>query len=128
MKITTRQRAINLDETLQAVYFEYIDPTAQSVAIAGTFNDWRPQVTPMVNMGGGRWRKLLVVAPGTYEYTFVVDGRWLEDFRDKPSSYRMQSPLWEGHQPESALPGDGSRAPSGAYQRQSNFRRHSRFV
>ncbi len=78
MKISTRKPRISQDASLQAVYFEYTDPSARSVAIAGTFNDWRPQVTPMVNMGAGRWRKVLMVVPGTYEYTFVVDGRPLE--------------------------------------------------
>ncbi len=62
-----------------AVYVEFSDPTATAVAIAGTFNEWRPEATPMIGMGQGRWRKELVLPPGTYEYLFVVDGRWLAD-------------------------------------------------
>jgi len=111
MKITTRQRASTEDNSLQAVYFEYMDPAAQSVAIAGTFNDWRPQVTPMVAMGGGRWRKVLVVAPGTYEYTFVVDGKWLEDLRVKTTTYGTESPPLRKGQLESVLPTQSSRRP-----------------
>ncbi len=62
-----------------AVHVEFSHPTATAVAIAGTFNDWRPEATPMVAMGEGRWLKELVLPPGTYEYLFVVDGRWLAD-------------------------------------------------
>ncbi len=62
-----------------AVHVEFRHPTATAVAIAGTFNDWRPEATPMVDMGQGRWLKELVLPPGTYEYLLVVDGRWLAD-------------------------------------------------
>ncbi len=78
MKISTPKTTVSQDQSLHAVYFEYRNPAARSVAVAGTFNDWRPQVTPMVNMGDARWRKVLMVVPGTYEYTFVVDGQWIE--------------------------------------------------
>jgi 1,4-alpha-glucan branching enzyme len=54
-------------------------PGAQSVCIAGTFNDWHPQVTDMINVGGDRWAKALSLKPGRYEYRFVVDGRWVDD-------------------------------------------------
>jgi hypothetical protein len=33
----------------------------------------------MINMGQGRGLKELTLPPGTYEYLFVVDGRWLPD-------------------------------------------------
>ena len=62
-----------------AVHVEFSHPTATAVAIAGTFNDWRPEATPMTEVGQGRWRKELALPPGTYEYLFVVDGRWLAD-------------------------------------------------
>ena len=99
MKISTPQTLSRHDDSLQAVYFEYINPRAQAVAIAGTFNDWHPQVTPMVNMGNGRWRKVLLMVPGTYEYTFVVDGRWVEERRTKETSYGTQSPPSPERQP-----------------------------
>jgi hypothetical protein len=47
--------------------------------VAGTFNEWRPAVTPMIPLGDGRWRKRLVLPPGRYEYCLVVDGEWLPD-------------------------------------------------
>jgi 1,4-alpha-glucan branching enzyme len=61
------------------VQVRFSDPAASTVAIAGTFNDWRPEAGPMVAMGEGRWLKELVLPPGTYEYLFVADGTWLAD-------------------------------------------------
>jgi 5'-AMP-activated protein kinase regulatory beta subunit len=33
----------------------------------------------MISMGEGCWLKELVLQPGTYEYLFVADGKWLPD-------------------------------------------------
>ncbi len=62
-----------------ATRFEFTDPAAKSVFIAGTFNDWRPTATEMVPVGEGRWLKELVLPPGIYEYQLVVDGSWMAD-------------------------------------------------
>jgi 1,4-alpha-glucan branching enzyme len=62
-----------------AVHVKFNHPVAGTVAIAGTFNDWRPETTPMVCIGDGGWVKELVLPPGTYEYLFVADGQWLCD-------------------------------------------------
>ena len=104
MKITTRYAKSDPDAGLQTIYFEYINPAAHAVAIAGTFNDWRPQVTPMIKMSDGRWRKILVVAPGTYEYTFVVDGHWVDQFTSKESSHATR-PWPRARQSEPGLSG-----------------------
>ena len=66
-------------KTERKIRVEFVHPTASVVAIAGTFNDWRPEVTPMVNLGAGRWCKDLVLLPGRYEYRLVVDGEWMAD-------------------------------------------------
>ena len=65
--------------SVHPVHVEFSHPVAGAVAIAGTFNDWRPEATPMVSMGDGRWLKELALPPGTYEYLFVADGEWLCD-------------------------------------------------
>ena len=61
------------------VRIAFSHPAATAVAIAGSFNGWRPEATPMVAVGEGRWLKELVLAPGTYEYLLVADGQWLAD-------------------------------------------------
>jgi 1,4-alpha-glucan branching enzyme len=65
----------------QRIRIEFTHPTAGEVAIAGTFNDWRPQATQMVALGDGRWLKELALPPGFYEYRLVVDGAWMADPR-----------------------------------------------
>lgn len=35
------------------VHLEYFDPAASQVFVAGTFNDWHPGVTEMVDLGPG---------------------------------------------------------------------------
>ena len=60
------------------VFLELTKSTPQSVCIAGTFNDWRPEVTRMIHMGDGCWGKELSLPPGNYEYRLVVDGEWIQ--------------------------------------------------
>lgn len=62
-----------------AVRFEYRDPAAGMVCLAGTFNDWHPTASEMVRMDDGRWLKELILPPGRYEYRLVVDGVWMTD-------------------------------------------------
>ena len=63
----------------KAVKFAYQNPDAREVFIAGSFNDWNPQATPLTQSGQGRWTTTLLLKPGTHEYRFVVDGVWRED-------------------------------------------------
>jgi 1,4-alpha-glucan branching enzyme len=65
--------------TTGKIHIEFFHPTASHVNIAGTFNDWKPAATPMVELGGGRWGKVLILPPGTYEYLLVADGYWTPD-------------------------------------------------
>ena len=63
----------------QSIRIEFTHPTSSAVAIAGTFNDWRPEATQMVRVADGRWLKDLALPPGIYEYRLVVDGAWMPD-------------------------------------------------
>ena len=53
-------------------------PQANSVVVAGSFNNWDARKTPMEREGDG-WKVRLPLAPGRYEYRFVVDGQWITD-------------------------------------------------
>ena len=57
------------------VLFVIPAPNAHSVAVLGTFNNWEP--TPLTKNKDGIWETSLSLAPGRYEYAFVIDGRWL---------------------------------------------------
>lgn len=51
---------------------------AQSVFLAGTFNDWNPSTLPMQRQGSD-WVFPVHLSAGKHLYKFVVDGRWILD-------------------------------------------------
>ena len=61
------------------VHFEFDDPSAHEVCLAGTFNGWKAERSQMTRQGNGKWAKDLNLEPGTYEYRLVVDGHWQPD-------------------------------------------------
>ncbi len=77
LKSKPAAKAIAGTPQTKRAHIEFTHPTAQSVNIAGSFNDWHPGATAMVALGGGRWAKELTLPPGSYEYRLVVDGEWL---------------------------------------------------
>ena len=64
---------------LVPVRFEYANPKAQTVCVAGCFNNWKPEAKTLHSSGVGNWWKETSLAPGTYEYCLVVDGKWIPD-------------------------------------------------
>ncbi|MFQ6048457.1 MAG: glycogen-binding domain-containing protein [Phycisphaerae bacterium] len=55
-------------------------PGAHEVRLAGDFNDWSPERTPMLaSTQEGDFEVLLPLPPGRYRYRLVVDGRWQQD-------------------------------------------------
>lgn len=73
----------------QEVVLTFFAPEAKEVMVAGDFNNWRPQATPLTNLGEGNWEVRLMLRSGQYEYRFVVDGRWSDD---APASPRVPNP------------------------------------
>src|SRR5438445_9243326 len=72
---TSRPRATKPNR----VCLELVKPGARQVCVAGSFNGWKPEKTPLAPTGNGRWIGDLIVTPGRHEYLFVVDGQWLPD-------------------------------------------------
>jgi 1,4-alpha-glucan branching enzyme len=66
---------------LVPVRFEFTDPKAKAVSLAGTFNHWQPEAKTLHSSGVGNWWKETSLAPGTYEYCLIVDGKWMPDPR-----------------------------------------------
>ena len=60
------------------VEFALNAPQANSVVVAGSFNNWDPKKTAM-QRDGEKWKTKIPLAPGRYEYRFVVDGQWITD-------------------------------------------------
>ncbi len=61
------------------IAFEFVQPGASRVCVAGSFNQWKPELAPLTARPGGRWVGELTVPAGRHEYLFVVDGQWLVD-------------------------------------------------
>ena len=61
------------------VRFALSAPAARAVSLAGDFNGWRPDATPMVRGADGVWMVQVPLARGNWSYSFVVDGKWVED-------------------------------------------------
>lgn len=61
------------------VCLEFSQPGAKTVYVAGSFNEWKPEKTPLLQKGDGHWVGDFALAPGRHEYLFVVDGQWIPD-------------------------------------------------
>jgi 1,4-alpha-glucan branching enzyme len=61
------------------VTFELTAPDAAEVFVAGVFNAWDPRANQLTKGADGVFRTTMDIAPGSYEYKFVVDGTWVED-------------------------------------------------
>jgi 1,4-alpha-glucan branching enzyme len=62
------------------VIFNLSNREAEEVYLCGDFNQWSPRSLPMIRRGDNPWwEKRLVLAPGRYEYKFIVDGIWIHD-------------------------------------------------
>jgi len=69
--------------TETVIQFVLVAPEAASVALVGDFNDWNVSATPLVqDQGDGVWSVTVPLAPGRYQYSFLVDGStWIRDPR-----------------------------------------------
>lgn len=52
------------------------EPASESVQLAGSFNEWDPEATPMKRQKDGTWSVALELPIGRHEYKFIVDGMW----------------------------------------------------
>ncbi|MHC4109487.1 MAG: AAA family ATPase [Planctomycetota bacterium] len=77
VKLSDYYGVSQIDDT---VVFVTLYPRADSVQIAGDFNNWQPEETPMQKVGdGGAWQTKLSLPAGKYHYRLVVDGQWQQD-------------------------------------------------
>lgn len=62
------------------VKFEVAAGTGKTVSIAGSFNEWDPTVKYLQDKdNSGIYSGYLMLAPGVYEYKFIIDGEWRLD-------------------------------------------------
>lgn len=52
-------------------------PEANTIFVAGTFNDWKTDATALHNhLPNSKWAVTLPLPKGHHEYKFLVDGKW----------------------------------------------------
>jgi AMP-activated protein kinase-like protein len=74
---------------------------ATKVRLAGDFTGWQARV-PLVRQGDGSWRAEVRLAPGEYEYAFVVDEEhWIQD----PAATRFRNDGFGGRNALLLVPG-----------------------
>ena len=55
-------------------------PGVKSACVAGSFNDWSKEQAPLRKDSNGGWRTTVWLAPGRYEYRYIIDGaQWCSD-------------------------------------------------
>jgi hypothetical protein len=59
--------------------FTFIDSTAKSVAVVGSFNGWDSTKNVLTRSADGIWSTTIMLAPGRYEYQLMVDGKLIAD-------------------------------------------------
>jgi hypothetical protein len=85
---------------MHPVRLHFFRQGAQHVCVAGTFNGWAPEKTPLEKNGVGEWEITLSLAPGDYEYRFVADGEWMDDplaCRHAPNPFGGQNAVLHVH-------------------------------
>lgn len=68
-------------QSARAQAFELDAPQAASVLLAGDFTGWQAEPIQLKKDRDGRWKITVSLAPGTYQYRFMVDGVWVDDPR-----------------------------------------------
>jgi 5'-AMP-activated protein kinase regulatory beta subunit len=64
---------------ITTVKFSFFAPEAESVQLAGDFNNWNSSTIPLKKRADGFWEIEMQLNSGAYEYRFIVDGRWEDD-------------------------------------------------
>jgi 1,4-alpha-glucan branching enzyme len=54
-------------------------PYAKNIYLAGNFNDWRTNEIALKKDSTNTWKCSYVLAPGNYQYKFLVDNAWVLD-------------------------------------------------
>lgn len=64
---------------IRFVEFSLDAPKAKAVSLAASFNGFDEEALRLAREEDGLWRVTVPLPPGTYEYGFLVDGRWTPD-------------------------------------------------
>jgi len=74
-KATGKDKAMAKSPT-RKIQFDFSASEAAAVHLAGDFNNWDSQATPLRMDKKGLWKTTISLKPGRYEYRFLVNGNW----------------------------------------------------
>jgi hypothetical protein len=81
----------------QGVLFVLDAPKASRVCVTGGFTGWSSKGIPLErDEEDGRWKVVVDIKPGEYQYRFVVDGAWIRDPGNKaaiPNGFGQENSL-----------------------------------
>jgi 1,4-alpha-glucan branching enzyme len=75
-KTKSRKSKATVTRFVETIRLSLHCPLGDTVCLAGSFNDWQPTA---LQREGEEWHIDLSLAPGDYEYRFVVNECWLPD-------------------------------------------------
>jgi 1,4-alpha-glucan branching enzyme len=78
MEKSVRKEPIKKNE--KKVEFSLSAPEAKEVFLTGEFNHLDIRSMPMKRAKDGNWRVYASLAPGRYEFKFLADNHWVENF------------------------------------------------
>ena len=90
--VKEKERSQVDSQQVKLVKFVFSAIRANSISVAGTFNNWTPEVLTLKKDLIGVWRGAMYLKPGIYEYRFNVDGKWVND----PSAKKTVPNEWGG--------------------------------
>ena len=78
----TKQKSPFINRQKKTIQFFLKNDYATQISLAGSFNKWAEDVLLMEPAPGGCWGiEIPMLAPGDYQYKFLIDGKnWIEDF------------------------------------------------
>ena len=78
----TNNRGPKIQHTTQEVVFVCdLNPMEGEIHVVGDFNQWQADTNLMTKAKDLTYTCKLKLAPGTYEYKFLVNGIWYTDHR-----------------------------------------------
>lgn len=89
-RAATRTATTRALPQLRNVEFSFHAPGARSVQLAGDFTNWEQFPLDLMRSEDGTWFTFVPLAPGQYNYRFIVDGQWMDD---PNSRQRIQNPF-----------------------------------
>lgn len=80
-RATRKVAAAKAEKSVEkSIVFTVRADVGKTVYLAGTFNQWDPEGKKMLDKkGDGVYTVSVKLAPGRYEYKFVIDGTWCAD-------------------------------------------------